>query len=188
MQDYPRRTQLQLVSGLGFGLSLVFFALQSDLILALAGLTVLGFTATFFQALNATMVMSASDPRYYGRVMSVNMMTFALMPLGTVPIGFIADMIGSVDIASLTLLGVQAAQVGAGVIVTVFILIVTVKNPAYRRLEQDDFKRFAVVAAERIDDKAEGGSSWQQLRRAMQHERGSQMASKLSEREPSSVD
>jgi MFS family permease len=178
MQDYPRRTQLQLVSGLAFGLSLAFFAVQSSFVLALAGLTLLGFAATYFQALNATMIMSSSDPQYYGRVMSVNMMTFALMPIGTLPIGFIADLIGTIDIGSLSLAGIQAAQFGAGIIVTAFILLVTLRNPAYRRLEQDDFKHFATLAAERVREDG-GASAWKQLGHAMRQERGSQLARKL---------
>jgi MFS family permease len=123
---------------------------------------VVGFCANFFQALNSTMVMTASDPRYYGRVMSVNMMTFALMPLGALPVGFIADLIGTISAGPIDLIGVQTAHIGAGLIIAVFILLVTVKNPAYRKLEQDDFKRFALVTSERLDEDEGTGSLWRQ--------------------------
>lgn len=165
LQDFPRRTQLQLFGGLGFGASLAFFAVQNNFILSIAGLTLIGFSSNFFQALNSTIVMSASDPRYYGRVMSVNMLTFALMPLGTLPIGYLADVIGTIHVGSLELLGVQTSLMGAGLIIVAFILMMTVRNPAYRRLEQNDFKRFAVVTAERFDRNS-GGSAWSQLRGA----------------------
>jgi MFS family permease len=171
MSDYPRRTKMQLIAGVGFGLSLAFFTLQSSFVLALAGLTCLGFAANFFQALNSTMVMSSSDSRYYGRVMSVNMMTFALMPLGTLPIGFLADLIGTVSIGSLDLQGIQVALLGSGLIITLFILAVAIRNPAYRKLEQDDLRQFAVVAAERVDGDAEG-SAWSRLRAASRQRRG----------------
>jgi MFS family permease len=186
MQDYPRRTLLQLISGLGFGLSLAFFAVQSSFVMAIVGLTLIGFMANFFQALNSTMVMSASDPRYYGRVMSVNMMTFALMPLGTLPIGFIADLIGSMS-APIELIGIQIAHLGAGAIIVVFILLVTVKNRAYRQLEQEDFKHFATMAAERVQDDR-SGSVWQQLRRSAQQERGSSLARSQTETESARSD
>jgi hypothetical protein len=50
--------------------------------------------SSYFQGLNSTMVMTASDAQYYGRVMSVND-DLLLMPLGTLPMGFLADSIGS---------------------------------------------------------------------------------------------
>lgn len=178
MADYPRRTQLQLWAGLGFGVGLAFFAVQNSFTMAIIGLVILGFSANFFQALNATMVMMASDQRYYGRVMSVNMMTFALMPLGTLPVGFLADHIGDVVIGPLSLIGIQVTNFGAGILIAAFILMVTFMNRAYRHLEQDDFKRFAVVAAERVQSDDAGGSSWQQLRRAFRQERGSSLAGK----------
>jgi len=181
MSDYPRRTQLQLFAGLGFGLSLAFFAVQSSFALALLALFCVGFSATFFQALNATMIMSSSHSDYYGRVMSVNMMTFALMPLGGIPIGLLADLIPTITIGSLELIGLQTTQLGAGILVVAFILMVTVRNPAYRRLEQDDFKRFAVEAVDRVSGENSDGSSWKQLRRAFKHERGSQVARKLAD-------
>jgi MFS family permease len=180
MADYPRRTQLQLVAGLAFGLSLAFFSVQNSFGLALVGLTAVGFCATFFQALNSTMIMSSSHPDYYGRVMSVNMMTFALMPLGGLPIGLLADIIPAMTLGPFTLIGLQTTQLGAGLLVAVFILMVTLRNPAYRRLEQDDFKRFAVIASERLEADDTHGSSWKQLRHAFRQERGSQVGRKLA--------
>jgi MFS family permease len=174
MQDYPKRAQLQLAGGLVFGLALALFAVQGNFAFALLTLLVVGFASSYFQALNSTMVMTASDPAYYGRVMSVYMMTFSLMPLGTLPVGFIADAMGTVAIGPIHLIGMQATQLGAGLILAAFILLVTVFNPAYRRLEQDDFKRFAEIATERLNEGAEG-SHWQRLRSSMRQERGSRL-------------
>ncbi len=187
MADFPRRTQLQLLSGLGFGMFLAAFALMGNYIGALMALAMLGFMASYFQGLNSTMVMTASDAQFYGRVMSVNMMTFSLMPLGTLPMGFIADSIGSVSLGPIDLVGIQAAQFGAGILLTVFVLAVTVFNPAYRQLEQNDFKRFAVMAIERVREGQGQGSVWQQLRGSMKHERGSTMAQKYADA-PAEVD
>jgi len=113
--------------------------------------------------------------------MSVNMMTFALMPLGTLPIGAIADWIGKANILGVDVVGIQAAQLGAGVLVAIFILFVTVLNPAYRRLEQEDLKSFARIAIDRVNQDQAGLSSWQQIKRAMNYERGSQMAGRPDE-------
>jgi hypothetical protein len=104
--------------------------------------------SAFFQSLNSTMVMTASDPQYYGRVMSVNMLTFSLMPIGSFLMGYVIDAIGEVSLGGLELIGVQVAYLGAGAIITIFVLAVTVFNPSYRKLEQEDLKGFAVVTAE----------------------------------------
>jgi hypothetical protein len=101
--------------------------------------------------------------------------------------GFIADNIGTVSLGPIDLIGIQAALFGAGIILTLFILAVTVFNPAYRQLEQDDFKRFAVVAIERVREGQGQGSLWEQLRGSMKHERGSTLARKYSDA-PTEVD
>lgn len=176
MQGARRRALLQLMAGLGSGIFLALFAVQNDYTMAIIWLVAVGFMGSYFQALNSTMVMTASDPQYYGRVMSVNMMTFALMPLGTLPIGAIADWIGKANILGVNLVGIQAAQLGAGVLVAIFILFVTVLNPAYRRLEQEDLKSFARIAIDRVQEDQGGLSGWQQIKRAMRYERGSKMA------------
>ena len=181
MADFPRRTQLQLYSGLGFGIFLAAFALMGNYAGALAALAMLGFMSSYFQGMNATMVLTASDAQFYGRVMSVNMMTFSLMPLGTLPMGFIADTIGTLALGPIDLIGIQAAQLGAGLLLTVFILSVTVFNSAYRQLEQNDFKRFAVMAIERVREGQGEGTVWQQLRGSMKHERGSTLARKRAD-------
>jgi MFS family permease len=140
LSNFPRRTLLQLIAGLGFGLSTAFFALQHNFALALASLVCLGMMADFFQSMNATLVVTASDPAYYGRVMSINMMSFSLMPFGTVPLGYLADWIGHTSIGSLDLIGVQVTTFGAGMAIVLFILAVTVLNPTYRRMEHSEMR------------------------------------------------
>ena len=141
LSTYRRRTQLQLVAGLGFGLFLALFAVQSSYAAALVTLVGCGFMSSFLQSLNSTMVMSATDPDYYGRVMSVNMLTFSLQAFGTFGTGYLIDFVGHVNRGPVDLLGVQATFLGLGVIIMAFVLSVTVLNPRYRRLEQDDLHR-----------------------------------------------
>src|SRR5690606_39178623 len=75
---------------------------------------VLGASTTAYQTLNNTMVMGESDPEYYGRVMSINMLTFSVMPLMSAPLGVLADVItaeatfaimGGVIVAIMALIG-----------------------------------------------------------------------------------
>jgi MFS family permease len=93
--NMQRRSLVQLVMGAGFGVSLVLFGLMSVPVAAIAVLALVGLTANFFMSLNSTMLMSRSEPRFYGRVMSVYMLSWSAMPLASVPLGRAADTIGA---------------------------------------------------------------------------------------------
>jgi MFS family permease len=149
LTEFKRRTLLQLAAGLGFGGFLTLFALQSQFGLALVCLMGVGFCSNFFSSLNSTMVMMASDPEYYGRVMSVNMLTFSMQAFGTFIIGFVIDAVGGLDLGPLSLLDAQVTFVAIGLLIMSFILAVTVFNPAYRKLEQDDMRSYGQAAPER---------------------------------------
>jgi MFS family permease len=140
MADFRRRTLLQLSVGLGFGVSLALFAIQGNYALAIVMLTAIGFCSSSFQSLNSTMVMTASDPAYYGRVMSINMLTFSLQAFGVFFIGYIIDWVSGVNSGPVHLQDVQLTILVLGSIVTLFVLAVTVFNPSYRRLDQDDLR------------------------------------------------
>jgi MFS family permease len=152
LSDFPHKAMLQLAIGVGYGLSLLFFGLQSGLLMGLVGLVLVGFMSSFFQALNSTLIMGASDRRYHGRVMSINMMTFGLMPVGTLPIGFLADVIGEATVGPWTLDGIQVAQALAGGLIVLFIVVMTLRNPEYRKLGQHDLERTASLAAQRVEE------------------------------------
>jgi MFS family permease len=141
LSAYRRRTQLQLVAGLGFGLFVALFAVQSNYGLALVMLVGCGFMSSFFQSLNSTMVMSATDPEYYGRVMSVNMLTFSLQAFGTFGTGYLIDFVGELERGYIDLIGVQLTFWGLGMLIMAFVVGVTLFNPRYRRLEQEDLTR-----------------------------------------------
>lgn len=143
MADYKRRTLLQLGSGLGYGLFLAAFAVQSNFTAAVLMLVGVGFSSAFLQSLNSTMLMTVSDPAYHGRVMSVNMLTFSLTSVGTFLMGYIIDYIGSATVGSLMLGPVQVAYFVSGSLIAAFIFAVTVFNPSYRRLEQNDLRRYS---------------------------------------------
>ena len=148
MAAYPRRTLIQLVSGLGFGFLLASFAIQSNYIAAVLCLGGVGFMSSFFQSLNTTMTMTASDPQYHGRVMSINQLTFSMTAFGTFFTGYLIDWVGRTVIGPLELEGVQVAFFGIGLIMTAFLVTVTIFNPSYRHLEQDDLRRFGQSAKE----------------------------------------
>ncbi len=151
LADYKRRTLLQLFAGLGYGLFMTSFAIQSSYIPAVVSLVGVGFMTDFLQSLNATMIMSASDPTYHGRVMSVNMLNFSFASLGAFVIGYVIDWLSRASFGPLTLEPVQIAYGAVGLLITAFMLSVTVFNPSYRRLEQSDLR----AAAQEVEEARE---------------------------------
>lgn len=119
-----RKALLQLTMGVCFGLSLIAFSLAPTLGVALVALLFVGGTATFYQTLNNTLVMTSTDAQYQGRVMSVYMMSMSLMPLSSLPVGIVVDHIGAPRTIGL-----------AGAVVVLSVSAITLLHPRYRRLE-----------------------------------------------------
>ena len=120
---YDRKSMVQWVSGVCGALGLIALAIGSHLFGfggAIVAILILGFALTAYQTLNSTMIMDAAKPEYYGRVMSINMLTFSAMPLMAFPLGKIADQVGARE--------TFAAQ---GLIVLGFMLVAAVLSPAH---------------------------------------------------------
>lgn len=98
LTTFDRKPLLQWFAGLlaAAGLFLLAFAsIPLEFIGAVFAVIMLGIATTAYQTLNNTMVMDAADPEYYGRVMSINMLTFSVMPVMSFPLGAIADAVGA---------------------------------------------------------------------------------------------
>ena len=121
--DYPHRATLALVLGVGFGLALFVFAEAPSFAVALAALSIVGFTFNSYMTLNNSLIFSQADPAFYGRVMSVYMLSWSLMPLATLPMTGLADAIGAPTTVAV-----------AGLVVTAFIAGVAVLYPGYRAI------------------------------------------------------
>jgi hypothetical protein len=93
--NFRGTTRAQVLLGVAFGLGLLFFALAPSLPLAMLALVAVGAASASYQALNNTLVMEATPPAFYGRVMSVYMMIWSLQPLATLPTARLADLIGA---------------------------------------------------------------------------------------------
>ena len=93
--DHPRAPLLQIAAGVGFGATLADFAWSPSFWAALPLLAVVGLVSMMFMSLNNTLVLGAADPGYHGRVMSIYMMTFSLVPLGVVPLSLATDAFGA---------------------------------------------------------------------------------------------
>lgn len=131
--DFDRKPMIQWATGILGGLSLVALGLGSSAFGyagAVGAVVSLGLWLTAYQTLNNTMIMDEADPDYYGRVMSVNMLTFSVMPLMAVPLGALADVIGAAQMFAIM-----------GGIVVVIVLLTSIFNPRYTfgRQERRDY-------------------------------------------------
>lgn len=118
-----RKGQLLLGTALVFGITLFLFTLTPSFPLALFILFFVGMTGTSYFALNNTLIISNTPRDMLGRVMSIYMMTFGMMPFAALPAGAIAEVLGvSMTIAA-----------GAAILAT-FFLGVLFLYPAVRRL------------------------------------------------------
>jgi MFS family permease len=119
-----KRSAIQLAGVLGFGVSLIVFAIMPSLLPGLIALFFVGLASNAFWALNNTMLLDVSDKAYYGRVMSVYMLSWAVMPFVALPESALADRFG-----------VQALVAGIGVTLIVVALAAVMLLPGHRRLQ-----------------------------------------------------
>ena len=98
------------------GLGLVLVASFPFYIAAIAVMLFLGIGDAIRRTLNQTLVMEVVEDRFRGRVMSVYMMNFGLMPLGVLPAGLAIEIIGGRSTAAI--LGIMLIVVASLVLIT----------------------------------------------------------------------
>jgi predicted MFS family arabinose efflux permease len=136
LSNTSRRSVIQLAGGLGFGVALILFAAAPVLFLGLLALLFVGLTANGYWALNNTMVLASTAPEYYGRVMSVYMLSWSLMPFAALPESALADA-----------LGVQTMLAGVGVLLVLALLAIALVLPGHRRLREQEAARVTAAPA-----------------------------------------
>lgn len=94
LADYPRKAIMQVIAALAFGALLVGLALTGNFVAAALLMAVVGGVGNLYMSLNNTLLMLNCDREYLGRVMSVYMFTFSVMPLMVLPISAFADVAG----------------------------------------------------------------------------------------------
>jgi MFS family permease len=92
--DFQRKGALLVGLAVGFGLMLVVFGMSRNFYFSLVVLLFLGVCGAGFMAVNNTLIQSHTPQRVLGRVMSLYLVTIALMPLGAVPVSAVAEAIG----------------------------------------------------------------------------------------------
>ncbi|MCH7811037.1 MAG: MFS transporter [Chloroflexi bacterium] len=150
LDAYPKKMRLLVAGGLAFGGFLFLFAVSPWFGLALVFLSLIGFGSMLLMTVNNTAIQLIIPDEVRGRVMSVMMMTFGLMPLGAVPAGVAAESVGVRPVVA----------TGAVLCVAAMLLIIAIM-PAFRRLDESLEEGRARQEAERLAAMEEeaGGSA-----------------------------
>ncbi|RIK46174.1 MAG: MFS transporter, partial [Chloroflexi bacterium] len=82
--------------------------------------------SAFYMSMNNTLIQMSVSDEMRGRVMAVYLMTWGLMPFGTLPMGALADAFGA-----------PWAVAAGGMASTALILLIAVRVPSVRRLHVD---------------------------------------------------
>ena len=91
----PRKRRMQLLAGMGFGLSLIVFALSPWFGLALVMMFVVGAAGNTYLALNNTLILTTSEPGMHGRLSSAYNMIWGTMPIVSLPMSMASDAVGA---------------------------------------------------------------------------------------------
>ncbi len=94
MDTQPAKGRLMLIGGLAMGMFIIAFAWSPTFLIGLFFLAAMGVGQMLFQVTNNTAIQAELPGEIRGRVMSVLMMSFGLMPLGVLPVSIAADAIG----------------------------------------------------------------------------------------------
>jgi MFS family permease len=122
--DFRRKGLLLVGLAFGFGASVAFFGFSGYYPLSLVLLVAVGLLGTGYLAINNTLIQINVPHEMLGRVMSIYVMTFAMMPLGTLPLGAVSEAVGA------------PLAIGAGgIVVVLFTLVMAVFQPRLRRME-----------------------------------------------------
>jgi MFS family permease len=125
MGDFPGKGRVMFLSAYLWAIALAGFAISGNLFVAMATGALTGLFGSVFGALNMSIVQLAIKPEIRGRVMSMMMMTFGLMPIGVIPVSALAEFVG-----------IDVALIFAAVMLVVSMLILGYLFPDLRRIDK----------------------------------------------------
>jgi len=121
--DTPNKGVILLCAATAWGISLAIFAQVNTFLIAAPFLVFIGLTSSIFMSMNMSLIQLNSRKEMRGRIMSIAMMTFGLMPLSAVPFGIIAETIGTSNALSIS-----------GVLLATATVIFAIFNKSFRSL------------------------------------------------------
>ena len=112
LRKLSKRGMVLIVISVIWGFSVVGVALSVEFVSAIFFLIVYGLLNSLYMSLNMTLSQTYASPEMRGRVMSLFMMTFGLMPIGAIPFGEFAEVVGTgqaLSISGLVMAGLTLA-------------------------------------------------------------------------------
>jgi MFS family permease len=100
LSDTKHKGNILFGTALAWALCVAGFAVSKTLTMAMLACAMTGLTSSVFMSLHMSVVTLIIEPQMRGRVMSIMMMTFGLMPVGALPAAYFAETIG-IDVALL---------------------------------------------------------------------------------------
>ena len=121
---FNRRGMLLLGSCVVWGVLLATVAKMGSYAVVMPLLLVMGLVSSMFMSLIMTLVQTYTSAEMRGRMMSIVMMTFGAMPLSALPLGALAERIGSAN-----------ALFASGVMLAVFTVVFAFVYPAFLKIK-----------------------------------------------------
>ena len=125
MSNTKHKGMILLGSAFIWGIALAGFSLVTSYTVAIPFLLTMGAVSSIFMSMNMTMMQTMAAPEMRGRMMSLSMMTFGLMPVSSLPLGALAEYRNSTADAIFL----------SGVLLTVATVIFVFAYPQFRKLE-----------------------------------------------------
>ena len=98
LAEWDRKPLMQWVSGVVTAVGFFTMTFGSQLFGfagAVVGITLVGGATAFYMTASSTMMLMTADAKYYGRVLSLFMLSFSTVGVMSFPLGVVADAIGS---------------------------------------------------------------------------------------------
>jgi predicted MFS family arabinose efflux permease len=123
LRRFKSRGAVLLVMCVAWGVALAAFGQATSYAVALPLLFFVGVVSAVYRSLSMTMLQLYATPEMRGRVMSIAMMTFGLMPLSAVPFGIIAERFGTPEALTLS-----------GILLAAATILFAIAYPSFRRV------------------------------------------------------
>jgi len=103
LAEWDRKPLLQWLSGLATAAGFITMTVGSQMFGfagAVVGVTIVGGGTAFYMTATSTMMLTEANPKFYGRVMSLFMLSFSAVGVMSLPLGIVADRVGSLFLFS----------------------------------------------------------------------------------------
>jgi hypothetical protein len=129
---------LQIITAALFGIMVSLFAFSPWMPLSLVLIAITSGVSAVYMSLNNTILQMSVSDEFRGRVLSVYLMTWGLMPFGTLPMGALAGEVGA-----------PIAVATGGIASTLLVVVIALRLPAIRHMSPSPDNAPATSAATR---------------------------------------